>query len=319
DSTGEHVVYSFKGGSDGAYPAANLNYVAGKLYGVTSSGGFDGCSGSRGCGTVFAVTPSGKETLLHAFGGGLDGANPQARLTDVKGVLYGTTVDGGGYADDGTVFKITTKGRESVLHAFQGGSDGAHPKGRLTNVGGVLYGTASDGGKYERGTVFKITTSGAKQNLYSFGAYPYDAAQPAAGVTYLDGNFYGTTAAGGAFCYYLSECGTIYSMTPSGAERVLYSFQEGSDGAIPVAALTAIGGNLYGTAYDGPVQGYQPYFGCGSVFEITTSGQMTVLSSLGGAYGCHPAAPVTVYGSDIVGTSSRGGRYRRGAAFEIAP
>jgi uncharacterized repeat protein (TIGR03803 family) len=319
DSSGEHILYSFRGGLDGAYPTANLNYVDGKFYGVTSMGGFDGCSGSRGCGTVFAVTPSGKETVLHVFGGGLDGSGPQARLTDVKGVLYGTTVEGGGYADDGTVFKITTTGRETILHAFKGGNDGAHPKGRLTNVGGVLYGTAYDGGKYDRGTAFKITTAGKKQNLYSFGAYTSDAANPAAGLTYLDGNFYGTTAEGGTFCYYLSACGTVYSMTPMGSERVLYNFQEGDDGAIPVAALTAIDGILYGSTYDGPVQGYQPYFGCGSIFKITTSGQFTVLSSLGGSYGCHPTAPVTRYGNGIAVTASRGGAHHYGAAFELTP
>lgn len=316
DSSGEHILYSFRGGLDGAYPMANLNYVNGKFYGVTSSGGSYACSASRGCGTVFAVTPSGRETVLHAFGAGLDGVEPQARLTDVKGVLYGTTVEGGGYAGNGTVFKITTAGRETVLHVFKGGTDGAHPEGRLTNVGGMLYGTTYDGGKYDRGTVFRITTSGKKQNLYSFGAYPSDSANPTAGLTYLNGTLYGTTSSGGPD-YYYCVCGTVFSITTTGSERVLYNFRGGKDGATPQAALTAINGVLYGTAYDGPVMGYRPYAGCGSVFRLTTSGRLTVLSSLGGLLGCHPTAPVTPYGNGIVGTASRGGAHHYGAAFEL--
>lgn len=89
------VIYSFKGGADGANPRASLRDVKGTLYGTTYEGGGTECQNSAGCGTVFSITPSGTETVLHAFGGTPDGANPAASLADVNGTLYGTTNGGG--------------------------------------------------------------------------------------------------------------------------------------------------------------------------------------------------------------------------------
>jgi uncharacterized repeat protein (TIGR03803 family) len=75
------VVHSFKGSpKDGALPEAGLVNVNGTLYGTTTFGGGKGCGGEDGCGTVFAITPSGKEMVLHSFGRSGDGAYPQAAL-----------------------------------------------------------------------------------------------------------------------------------------------------------------------------------------------------------------------------------------------
>jgi uncharacterized repeat protein (TIGR03803 family) len=94
------VLYSFNGRS-GKSPYASLTDVNGMLYGTTSSGG------ANGDGTVFQITPSGAERVLHSFeGGSLDGAFPFASLTNVKGTLYGTTSGGGGKGD-GTVFSLS--------------------------------------------------------------------------------------------------------------------------------------------------------------------------------------------------------------------
>jgi uncharacterized repeat protein (TIGR03803 family) len=100
------VLHAFTGGNDGAIPAAALIAdTQGKLYGTTLWGGGGGCGGG-GCGTVFKVTPRGKETLLYSFAGGSDGEFPQAGLiADAQGNLYGTTA-AGGTAHYGTVFQL---------------------------------------------------------------------------------------------------------------------------------------------------------------------------------------------------------------------
>ncbi len=98
----ETVLYSFGGGADGGHPAAGLTGdPAGNLYGTTSEGG------AHSWGTVFAVDPTGKETVLYAFRGGRDGGSPYRGLArDAAGALYGVTVTRGLY-DSGTVFRVT--------------------------------------------------------------------------------------------------------------------------------------------------------------------------------------------------------------------
>jgi uncharacterized repeat protein (TIGR03803 family) len=141
--------------------------------------------------------------VLHSFDG-YDGANPEAGLIDVKGALYGTTYSmGAGY--EGTVFKITTSGAETVLHSFGSASgDGAYPEAGLLNVKDTLYGTTVYGGAYSHGgssgsgTVFAIATSGIEKVLYSFGGSGDDGSEPNAGLINVKGTLYGTTSAGGA-------------------------------------------------------------------------------------------------------------------------
>jgi uncharacterized repeat protein (TIGR03803 family) len=152
-SGAESVLHSFAGGSDGAYPAyANLTRVGSALYGTTQQGG------ASNVGTVFTITISGAESVLHSFAGGSDGAYPNGgELLKVGGKLYGTTTQGGA-SYDGTVFSVSAKsGAESVVYAFAGGSDGAYPQAGLTNVGGTLYGTTYEGGANNLGTIFSLS------------------------------------------------------------------------------------------------------------------------------------------------------------------
>jgi len=134
------------------------------LYGTTDEGGtYCESSSAFGCGTVFAITTSGTETVLNSFGTGSgDGSYPDAGLLNVKGTLYGTTSSGGAYAYGGTVFKITTSGAETVLHSFEGpAGDGSLPFAGLINVNGTLYGTTGYGGsgscEIGCGTVFSLS------------------------------------------------------------------------------------------------------------------------------------------------------------------
>jgi uncharacterized repeat protein (TIGR03803 family) len=148
----ETVLHNFKG-SDGALPLGSLiRDGEGNLYGATFAGGVGNCFMGKGCGVVFKLDKTGKETVLYAFTGGSDGGEPQrggALIRDKAGNLYGTTVQGGVNCDNqsfgcGVVFKLDKTGKETVLYTFTGGSDGAEPLGGLTrDQAGNLYGSDS--------------------------------------------------------------------------------------------------------------------------------------------------------------------------------
>ena len=181
---------------------------------------------------------------LYSFKAGKDGEEPLAGLTEVNGVLYGTTA-GGGESDAGTVFKITTSGTEGVLYSFKGPPDGAGPYAGLTNVNGTLYGTTKSGGSgcYDPsgcGTVFEVSTSGKERVLHRFKGHP-DGAYPLAGLIDVNGTLYGTTEGGGTpHCGTRGDsgCGTVFEVSISGKERVLYRFiTGGKDGSVPPSGL----------------------------------------------------------------------------------
>jgi uncharacterized repeat protein (TIGR03803 family) len=191
----ETVLWSFGHPGDGLNPQAGL--VAdrtGALYGTTQLGGSGSCTGGLGCGTVFKLTPYASgylEGVLYSFQAGSDGAQPLASVTLGKNhAIFGTTNTGGagpsgGY---GTIFALKPSGTsytETILHTFQGGSDGLGPLANLTfNSGtGILYGTTAGGGGASAcpsgcGTVFRLKTGGSGYAvLHSFsgssdGAYP---------------------------------------------------------------------------------------------------------------------------------------------------
>ena len=96
DGQSERVLYSFKGGTDGADPLSELAFFDGSLYGTTHYGGRKTRLCSNGCGTVFRLSiGSDAEKVLYAFHGGSDGLEPVAGVVHVVGTLYGTTQYGG--------------------------------------------------------------------------------------------------------------------------------------------------------------------------------------------------------------------------------
>jgi uncharacterized repeat protein (TIGR03803 family) len=251
----ETVFHGFGAYGDGKNPEASLLDVKGAIYGTTVYGG--NCYGYGFCGTVFSITTSGTETVLHSFGGSGDGIYPYAALLDVKGTLYGTTY-GGGANGDGTVFSLTPSGKETVLYSFKGGSgDGKDPYAGLINVKGTLYGATFQGGVNGDGTVFSITTSGRETVLHSFSGSG-DGEDPYATLLDVKGTLYGTTCYGGANGY-----GTVFSITPSGKETVLHSFSGSGDGEDPYAALINVKGTLYGTTFEGGTKD------AGTVFSLS--------------------------------------------------
>lgn len=156
DATGkETVLYSFTGGTDGAYPNAALTLdPSGNLYGTANEAGGPGDNG-----TVFKLDKTGTFTVLYTFPGGTGGSSPDAGLIrDESGNLYGTTTEGGDRDGDGTVFKIDQTGALTYLHIFAGGAGGAYPyAGLVRDPAGNLYGTAVDVGPNGNGVAFKIT------------------------------------------------------------------------------------------------------------------------------------------------------------------
>ena len=299
------VLYSFKGLNDGRDPHAGpLVKIKGTLYGTTEYGGGP-CHGRCFGGTVFTITTSGTESVLHSFETASgDGKNPRAGIIDGTGTLYGTTVHGGSASCYcGTVFKLTLSGAETVLYSFTGKPDGYGPDAGLLDVNGTLYGTTINGGANGDGTVFAVAPSGTETVLHSFAGKP-DGAHPYAGLVNVNGTIYGTTTSGGANCGSTGGCGTVFTITPSGAEAVLYSFKGGpGDGRYPTQAnLLDVDGTLYGTTkHGGPNNG-------GTVFSMTTSGAETVLHSFGGSEdGVFPYGGLLDVNGTLYGTTSNGG------------
>lgn len=339
------VLYSFLGGrDDGASPSGLVRDQRGALYGTTSLGGIYHRHDCRdqtyprydGCGTVFKLTPSGSsgyaESIIYRFcpeSGCADGRTPESSLVnDENGALYGTTLLGGAFGK-GTVFVLTPSGSgytERVLHSFGVSGDGAEPQAAVAfGKGGVLYGTTYIGGEYDQGTVFRLTPSGssyAERILHSFGESG-DGATPVAGVLSKDGAVYGTTVYGGTgYCAYPSGsgCGTVFTITAAGKEKVLYSFKGfngNGDGAGPNGdVIFGKSGTLYGTTESGGVHGQ------GTVFKLTRSASgysERILYSFGATSddGAYPTAGV-IFGKDgaLLGTTLLGGIYNCGNPIE---
>jgi len=206
----ESVVYNFTQFSfTGTLPCGSLiSDMNGSLYGTTYVGG------ASGLGSVFKVTKTGKEVILHSFTGSSDGAFPVAGLVSDGSNLYGTASEGGdltkcGGSGCGVVFKLSASNNEIVLHPFHG-KDGEIPYGTLIqDAQGNLYGTTELGGAHGFGTVFKVTKGGKETVLHSF-AGGNDGVAPYAGLlSDSKGDLYGTTYEGGG-----DDAGIIFKLIP---------------------------------------------------------------------------------------------------------
>jgi uncharacterized repeat protein (TIGR03803 family) len=304
------VIYGGFGTLHGAQPAAAVVNVGGTFYGTTPNGG------GNGDGTIYSVTASGAETVLHSFNG-TDGKDPLSALVNIGGTLYGTA-HGGGANDDGVVFSINTDGSDyDVLYSFSG-SDGKHPSAGLLNHGGTLYGTTTDGGAYGYGTVFSITTppSVTETVLHNFGGAGSGGKNPVAEVIAIGDTLYGDTEYGGG-----GGTGVVFSCTTSGSYTELHSFGSAStlDGQLPAGRLLNVNGVLFGTTYAGGAHGD------GTVFSINPSavGSEKVWYSFALGTGSHPLdggfplAGLTNVDGTLYGTTLDGGYYDVGTFFAM--
>jgi len=261
--------------------------------------------------------PSHAQTFknLASFDGS-NGSGPwyTSLVQGADGMFYGSTRVGGTYGS-GAMFKISTSGTVTVLHSFCAKAncpDGRGPIGALIlGTDGDFYGTTEfGGGKPDKGTVFKITAGGALTTLHSFCSHTGcpDGAQPYTGLVLgTNGNFYGTTYAGGT-----DDEGTVFQMAPSGTLTTLHSFNYTTDGAFPYGALVqAANGDFYGTTYEGDTTGY------GTLFKITAAGKLTTLHNFQSTDGAYPeGALIQAANGKLFGTTYNGGANGYGAIFE---
>lgn len=291
-------------GANGSAPDIGLTLTAnGLLHGTTGSGG------ANGEGTVFQVTPGGQITTLCSFDGS-DGASAYGALVQgFDGALYGTTYYGGS-SNDGVLFKVAPNGTMATLYSFSG-ADGINPYYLVQAFDGSIYGTTTMGGahgsKFGGGTIFAVAPSGVFRTVYKFEAPT--GSEPDGLIQGADGNFYGTTAEGGA-----QSQGTVFRMTPGGALKVLHDFEGGPDGWFPTGGLVqSTDGNFYGTTYNGGANN------AGTIFVITPAGILTTLHSFEPAEGNQPYGGL-VQGTDgsFYGTTLGGGTYGDGTVYRLS-
>lgn len=286
------------------------------------------CSVANGSGTVGTADVNGititcvtSIAILYSFtgGGGVTGADYEF-------------VDGSTYRY--VIYGITTTGRRALTVDI--GADLSRQTHLVQTSDGSLYGTTNGGGAYGLGTVFKAKPDVG--TIYSFGGVSSDALAPGSPMIQgSDGNLYGTTATGGspsATCP--KGCGTVFRVTPSGVETVLYSFgSKSTDGQGPSGALVqASDGNFYGTTASGgstasigsansncaSANVYSGYSGCGTIYKITPTGIATVLYSFGSTPedGTVPTgALLQASDGNLYGTTTAGGAANEGTVFKL--
>ncbi len=272
---------------------------------------------------------------VHQFNYPNDGAKPQAGLILLGNTLYGTTSGANGAWGYGTVFKVNTDGSNPTnFYTFTSpsypnyphtNSDGAFPAAGLVLSGNTVYGTASGGGIAGNGTVFKVNIDGSGfTNMHNFTVVGFngsnnDGSIPLAGLILSGNTLYGTTSQGGS-----QGDGTVFAINTDGSGFTnLYSFTNGTDGAVPVAGLVLSGSTLYGTAEDGGASGNGTLYaintngtGFTNIYSFT-AGDLNADSNVTNSDGALPAAKLILSGGILYGTASGGGLWANGTVFAV--
>jgi uncharacterized repeat protein (TIGR03803 family) len=322
----ESVLYSFgaqSGNTDGLNPIFLMQGLApapgqaGNLYGTTRFGG------TSNNGTVFELTLGGTESRVYTFPSpttsGMYDPISLIPLSGNSGVFYGVS-DGAGTYGGGTLYQLTTAGVETPIYDFCGCIDnygyyeGVAPNGLIEGSDGDFYGT-TQGGSDSSGTVFKIPQNGLGGVLYTFGSRAHDGANPFGNLILVskDSLFYGVTDQGGT-----NGTGTVFTITYTGVETVLYSFgpSGGTDAQVPAGALVqATNGNFYGIALEGGANN------TGAIYEITSAGVETVLYSFPPPVNSQNPMPsgalIQATDGNLYGVTGFGGSQNYGSIFKM--
>jgi uncharacterized repeat protein (TIGR03803 family) len=278
------------------------------------------CIASAFCLATAITSPAQTSIPLFSFDG-TDGATPSGLIQATDGNFYGTT-SAGGANSGGTIFQITPGGTLTTLYNFcsqPNCTDGYFPDGLMQATDGNFYGTTMGGGANSRGTVFQLSSAGTLTTLYSFCSQTNctDGAGPFAGVIQAtDGNFYGTTAAGGTNGVGSNDSGTVFEITPEGTLTTLSSFDGTDGGWVTTGLVQGTDGNFYGTTDAGGI------YGGGTVFKITPAGTLTTLygfcSQTNCADGGYPGGLIQATNGNFYGTTGDGGAIDdSGTVFQI--
>ncbi len=236
-------------------------------------------------------------TNLYSFTGSSSSGNPGfgTLVQGRNGKLYGTTFGPSG--TNGAIFAVTTTGRASQPYTF--GSDGGNPwAGLILGADGNYYGTTSAGGAAGNGVLFKVSPTGVYTDLHDFaggsdGASPFSAPMQAS-----DSNFYGTT-------YGTNGASTIYRYQTNGTFTTIYNFDVAHGQGVVAPLIQGTDGNLYGSASTGGNQA----LGCGTLFKLSTSGQIlwTYVFPCGQGGASPDGAMLQASDGNYYGTTSGGG------------
>jgi uncharacterized repeat protein (TIGR03803 family) len=312
---------------DGESPGSQLLQIGTEFYGTTNAGTlakYQYKPGARtGYGNVFKVSADGKFASVYDFCQDTDcsdGARPGNYLVHGKdGLIYGVAT-AGGKLGAGTVFKLTAQGKLTTIYRFcskPSCADGIQPVSVIFDANGALFGTTFGGGSHGAGTVFTIDSSGTLRVLHNFCSVGncLDGVQPGALLLGKDGNFYGTTAAGGK-----NQAGAVFRMTPTGTFTRLYSLCSEklcADGDEPTPRLAqGQDGNFYGTTQLGGATR------TGVAFRVTPTGTWTVLHSFCVKNYCDdgstPRDGLTLAkDGSFYGAVNAGGRFYSGLLFHL--
>jgi uncharacterized repeat protein (TIGR03803 family) len=319
------VLHTFTRGSDGGIPMAGLIADrAGNLYGTASTGGT-----AAGCGTVFQLKPSGSSWLftpLYAFRGGIDGCTPQARMVQgTNGLLYGTTVGGGGnicyYWTCGTAFQLSPSPTicksvncdwsETVIHRFAPTPAMGNPSNgpMVFDQAGNLYGISGGQGAYYFGGIYELSRGNGEWTLEALYNFP-DGGSTGGLVFDSAGNLYGSDQGSGY--------GGVFQFAHSGAGwriNQLFSIIDiFGDGFITQAGVTLDNaGNVYAST-----EAYGPNGG-GTVFELSAgTWNFNLVYGFSGNDGPDESLTFDAAGN-LYGTTTADGAYGNGNVFKLSP
>lgn len=315
-SWSQYEVLKTFAGSDGGNPYGTVVVDGGKIYGMTQS------RATLGMGTVFSMDLDGSNyTILHTFTtpySATDGALPQGDLVLSGGTLYGMTYAGGANhpaTGSGVVFRVDIDGSDfSLLHTFSGSAtDGSHPYGSLSLLGGGLFGMTSEGGTSNTGALFQMETNGGNFSLLHSFALNSGGRQPQGDLLSVGDRFYGLTSTGGS-----NNFGVLFSISTNGTDyTVLHHFRGGlGDGGTPKGSLVEVGGVIYGVTSDGGSNSNR-----GVVFRIEADGdnyQIIHDFAGGSGGGADPMySDLIAFGDTLYGLASAGGTNNYGVLFEL--
>jgi len=266
-ASAERTLYSFTGGTDGCYPYGGVTLgTDGNFYGTTAGGGDFAAPP-----TLFKISSAGVIKILHTFSLASDTLR-SAPVLGRSGDLYGTVYSS--HSDFGSFYKITSTGQFTTLYHFDS-THGSGPGPIILGADGNFYGTTAGGGNNSTGVAFKLTPSGKIKVLHNF---TVAVGYPSGGLVQgSDGNFYGIEAGNGN--------GAIFRMTATGEITVLHKFKPNTDGAPPYGLVQASDGNLYGGTGAGGNSTNCNGTGCGTIFQMTPAGILSVPVNFDGTDG----------------------------------